>query len=89
MKSDDADDAALVASAAELHARGLQYVSLVMFLDALAASLGISVLPYLVTSLGGSPTEFGSMLATFAFANVMASLWIGTASNMLGRRALC
>ena len=34
MKSDDPDDAALVASpAAELHARGLRYVSLVMFLD--------------------------------------------------------
>ena len=75
-------------SADELRSRGLKYVALIMFLDALAASLGMSVLPYLVDEVGGTPAQYGTLLATFSSANIAASLWIGAASDRFGRRPL-
>ncbi|KAL1499270.1 hypothetical protein AB1Y20_011480 [Prymnesium parvum] len=68
--------------------RGVQTVAFILFLDAVAGALGVSVLPYFVTSLGGTAAQFGAILSTFAAANVVASLWIGAASDMFGRKAL-
>ena len=65
-------------SADELRSRGLKYVALIMFLDALAASLGMSVLPYLVDEVGGTPAQFGTLLATFSSANGLQSTVYGT-----------
>ena len=80
--------AELRARADALHARALRLVMLTLFLDAIASSLGISVLPFFTIQLGGTPTIFGTLLSTFAFANIFASLWIGTASDWFGRRPL-
>ena len=71
-----------------LRSRGLFYASLILFVDALAASLGISVLPYFVNEIGGDPATFGFLFSTFAAANIIASLWIGAASDKLGRKPL-
>ena len=75
-------------TAEQLVKRGMRSVSIIMFLDALAASLGVSVLPYYVTSLGGTDAQFGAVLSTFAAANIVASLWIGGASDKFGRKPL-
>lgn len=60
-KSDDQSPSAKV-----LVSQGIQSVSLIMFLDALASSLGVSVLPYYVEELGGTAAQFGVVLSTFA-----------------------
>ena len=75
-------------TAKELSDRGVSSVTLIMFLDAIAASLGVSVLPYFVSELGGSPATFGTVLSTFAASNIVASLWIGAASDTFGRKPL-
>ena len=75
-------------TAEKLVARGVKSVQLVMFIDALASSLGVSVLPYYVQTLGGTPSQFGALLSTFASANIIASLWIGSASDKFGRKPL-
>ncbi len=71
-----------------LKLRGSFYAALVLFCDAVAGSLGISVLPYFVAHLGGTPSQFGALISTFSSANILASLWIGAASDYLGRRPL-
>eukprot|EP00908_Phaeocystis_cordata_P012625 Transcript_2361.p1 GENE.Transcript_2361~~Transcript_2361.p1 ORF type:complete len:519 (-),score=243.95 Transcript_2361:127-1683(-) len=73
---------------ADLKKRGLFFASLILFTDALAGSLGISVLPYFVQTLGGEDSQFGLLISTFATANILASLWIGTASDKFGRMPL-
>jgi len=72
----------------DLKKRGLFFAALILFTDALAGSLGISVLPYFVQTLGGEPSQFGMLISTFATANILASLWIGTASDKFGRMPL-
>lgn len=72
----------------DLKKRGLFFAALILFTDALAGSLGISVLPYFVQALGGEPSQFGMLISTFATANILASLWIGTASDKFGRMPL-
>lgn len=53
-------------SAEDLRVRGLRYAAAILFFDALAGSLGISVLPYFVVELGGNPATFGMMVSTCA-----------------------
>ena len=41
-----------------------------------------------MNALGGDPATFGFLFSTFAAANIIASLWIGAASDKLGRKPL-
>jgi hypothetical protein len=58
----------------------------VLFLDASTASLGMSIYAYYVKELGGSARHVGTLLATYAGCNILASMWIGAASDKIGRR---
>ena len=41
-----------------------------------------------MNEIGGDPATFGFLFSTFAAANIIASLWIGAASDKLGRKPL-
>ena len=66
----------------------LNGATLVAALDAVAVSLGISVLAYYVQSLGGTVTDVGGMMAVFGACNIAASAWMGVASDFTGRKPI-
>ena len=56
--------------------------------DALGSALTVPVMPFFVKELGGSPSILGAVFATFAAFQVIASAWMGAASDKYGRRPI-
>jgi cyanate permease len=84
----DADLAEEMAVKAILRTRAQWLLYVVLGLDAAAASLGLSVLPYYIEELGGAAPELGAVIATYGIANMIASFWAGAASDYFGRKPI-
>lgn len=69
-----------------LESRVLLGAQLVLFLNAMAVSLGVPVLVYYAKELGGTTVQVGGLFATFGFSNMFSSNLLGLASDIIGRK---
>jgi hypothetical protein len=68
--------------------RALVCVYATVAIDMLGSALTVPVMPFLVESLGGDASSLGILFSTFAIAQLAAGLWMGAASDRLGRRPI-
>lgn len=57
-------------------------------MDMLGQALTISTMPFYVSSFGGDAPTVGLVISMWASGNVAASLWMGTASDRVGRKPM-
>jgi hypothetical protein len=68
--------------------RALLCVYATVAIDMLGSALTVPVMPFFVESLGGDASSLGIIFSTFAIAQMAAGLWMGAASDRLGRRPI-
>eukprot|EP00962_Isochrysis_galbana_P048405 scaffold20165_cov94-Isochrysis_galbana.AAC.2 len=68
--------------------RALLCVYTTVAIDMLGSALTVPVMPFFVESLGGDASSLGILFSTFAIAQMAAGLWMGAASDRLGRRPI-
>ena len=80
-KSKDVDGTAVMM-------RSLMYVYLCCCIDMLGHALTIATMPYYVRSFGGSASTVGLVISLWAAGNIVSSVWMGIASDRIGRRPI-
>ncbi|EOD34934.1 hypothetical protein EMIHUDRAFT_227941 [Emiliania huxleyi CCMP1516] len=68
--------------------RALLIIYTTVAIDMLGSALTVPVMPFLVEALGGDASSLGLLFSTFAVAQIGAGLWMGAASDRLGRRPI-
>src|SRR5262245_56194711 len=64
----------------------IAFVTFATFVDLVAYSVAVPVLPDMARNLGVSPTTIGLLFASFGLTVVLASVPMGAVSDQLGRR---
>lgn len=62
------------------------FVAAAVFVDLLAYSAAVPVLPHLATTLGASPTTIGFLFGSFGITLLAVSIPMGVASDRIGRK---
>ena len=57
-------------------------------IDFVGVGLGLPVLPFFVLSLGGDASSTAAAISTFSFFQILSGLWMGLASDRVGRRPI-
>ncbi len=65
---------------------GLGPIYLTVFVDVLALTLVLPLLPYYAATFGASPVQIGALLATFSICQLISSPLIGRLSDRFGRK---